>query len=372
MPNFSEDNFNTINSVRVDAHSFRVTLNILQHSDCCPDDLAEVIGRLQNEHGWNRHLLSDDDAEVIYSDVDNNLVEKALREWDVQTARMRDWGFPTWQGFEPAWWDGHSHSTDCRLCGHKDNRYEFPLVNGVNGKEIWTGSTCIVKYGVTVDGDGVAESALKRLRECMGVSKKAQTRHEWQEAHPEHEADMEAIEKALPIANRRYISWDIQRAVDEDGNRILPQNFDSQRHAFGKWARAASKYYRKNGYLTAQRTEDMYTMIGEEWKPGRMMERATSIVALYDRATANDPREMKRRAARNFWSQFKTENPVMNDYQRSRVEYWESRGYMLDDLYSRNRDLVDEIRKANSASGRRQSAKRADSTSKKIAKLPWS
>lgn len=364
--------FNTINSVKVDAHSFRVTLNILQHSECCPDDLADVIARLE-KGGWNRHNLPADDAEVIYSDVDNDLVVEALKEWDVETARMRDWGYPMWQGFAPDWWDGHSHSTDCRLCGHRDNRYEFPLVNRKNGREIWTGSTCIVKYGVTVDGDGVAETALKKLRECMGVSKKAQTRDEWQAAHPNHADDMATIEKALPIANRKYLPWEIRRAVDEDGNRILPANFESQRNALGKWGRAATKYYRKNGYLTQQRTDDLYHDAGDnQFVEGQMLARARSIVALWDKATEHDPREMKKRAARNFWSQFKAENPVMNDYQRGRVEYWEGRGYMLDDLYSRNRELVEEIRKANSATG--QTAARANdrANAKKRAKLPWS
>ena len=359
----------TLNSVRVDAHSFRVTLNLLQNSECCPDDVRDVVRTLEVRLKWNRHLLSPADAETLYSEVDNGLVGRALAEWSVDTSRMRDWCFPEWRPDYTDWWDGSTRRCDCALCGHKDNRYEFPLVNSANGREIWTGSTCIVKYGVVVDGDGCAESALKRLREAMGRSKRAQSRHEWREAYPDHAEDMATIERALPIANRKYVPWRLWSAK-EDGVVILPPNYDSQRRVFGKWARAAVKYYTKHGFLTAKRTEDLYMIVDGKPVPGAMVERARSIVALWERAIANDPEEQRKKKAKEFWTAFIRDNPRMNDYQRSRVDYWARRGYAPEDLYSRNKALMEEIRSANAAKKTRKTTKTA--TAKKLAKLPWS
>ena len=222
---------------------------------------------------------------------------------------------------------------------------------------------------MTVDGDGCAETALAKLRGCMGQSKKAQARHEWEKAHPDHAEAMATIEAALPITNRKYIPWGVRGAVDESGTRILPMNFESQRKALGKWARAASKYYSKNGHLTPQRTRELWTERPDgTWGDGEMLVRARSIVADWERATANDPREVRAQASRAFWGRFIADHPHMNRYQRSRVDYWMRRGYLLDDLYESNRSLVTEIEQ--------QHANRSATVSNviphpAIKKLPW-
>ena len=38
----------------------------------------------------------------------------------------------------------------CELCGKPENVYQFRIVNSVTGQQIWTGSTCILKFGVKV------------------------------------------------------------------------------------------------------------------------------------------------------------------------------------------------------------------------------
>ena len=339
------DRFFAINNAPADAHAFRVTLNILLHSRCCPDDLAEIITKLRDEHSWNRHNLTTIEMESIYANVDGDLCADAVAEWDVDTSRMRDWGFPWWRADHTDWWDGENRRVDCRLCGHRDNRYEFPLVNRLNGNEIWTGSTCIVKYGVTVDGEACAETALGNLRKVMAQSKKAQTKHEWCEEHPDADAMMDRVRAAMSLANRRYINWKIRNATDDDDNRLLPLNFDSQRRLIAIWGRAAIKYFDKNGYLTPQRTNELYTRIGDEWHPGQMVFTADALVSNYAAAeNASDGGGTRKR-----WDEFIRLHPNMNDYQRRQINYFRGNGYTYESLYDRNRALVDEIRAQHAA-----------------------
>jgi len=363
--------FSTINNVQADAHAFRVTLNIILHSSNCPDDLEAVIEVLRDEHGWNRHKLSKLELESIYAHLDSDLCTEALAEWNVESHRMRDWGFPFWRPDYHEWYDGKHRAVDCRLCGHRDNRYEFPLVNTTNGNEIWTGSTCIVKYGVTVDGDACAETALQKLRDIMGKSKNAQKRHQWQEEHPEAEAAIDRIRAALPICNRKYIPWNILNVCDAvTGDRVLPHNFESQRKLLGKWGRAAVKYFDKNEMLTPQRTEELWEKIGDNWADGPMLKTADWIVAKYDEASQHDPTEL----ARKYWTQFIADHPHMNEYQRSRVEYLQRRGYGRATLYDRNAALIVEIEDQHKARANRKADDPAPNAASKAAalkKMPW-
>lgn len=370
----------TLNNVDSDAHAFRVTMNLTGHSQCCPDDLKEVITKLIEEYEWDRRKLTPIELEVIYANMDAQLAADVLEEWDVESLRMRDWGFPWWREDHHEWWDGHSRSVDCRLCGHRDNRYEFPLVNRVNGAEIWTGSTCIVKFGVTVDGDGCAETAIAALRAQMGLSKKAQKRAEWVAEHPDAEEMIALVEEALPIANRRWIPWQVRQAVDDYGHRILPNNFESQRRLFGKWARATVKYFHKNGMLTPKRTHELWEMTSEvteadgsvsrTWAAGDNARVAKWIVAKWEAATQHDPRAK----AERYWADFARKNPVMTDFQREQVASFGRCGYRPDDLRPWNVRVVREIQAANGGAKPVATAetKAAEEEKKaKLAKLPW-
>ena len=188
--------FQTINNVAADAHGFRVTLNIISQSTNCPPDLKAVVETLRDDHNWNRHKLSKVEMESIYAHLDSEVCGHALGEWNVESHRMRDWGFPFWRSDHTEWWDGEHRAVDCQLCGHRDNRYEFPLVNLKTGEEIWTGSTCIVKYGVTVDGDACAETALKKLNSMKKKSKTAQTKDAWEKAYPDADVVIERLCRA--------------------------------------------------------------------------------------------------------------------------------------------------------------------------------
>lgn len=64
-------------------------------------------------------------------------VSKALEEWEY-FGDMNDLEIP---------------SEDCELCGHQDIRYQFEIVNRLNGNKLLIGSECITRFGgITVIG----------------------------------------------------------------------------------------------------------------------------------------------------------------------------------------------------------------------------
>ena len=112
------------------------------------------------------------------------------------------------------------------------------------------------------------------------------------------------------------------------------------------WGRAAIKYFDKTGYLTKQRTNELYTRIGDEWHPGQMVFTADALVSNYAAAeNASDGGG----DARKRWDEFIRLHPNMNDYQRRQVRYFRQNGYTEESLYERNRALVDEIRAQHAA-----------------------
>ncbi len=241
----------TINNVSADAHARRVTLNLVRHSVACPSDLRAVLNKLAAT-GWAWNALSSVDMEQIFATVDAELCEVVKAEYEVDTSTMRDYGFPYWRdGKTPDWFVGE-HEVDCRLCGHKHNRYEFLARNTQGGGDIWMGSTCIRKFGIVVDGEATAEAAYKALSSAMAVSKKAQKKHKWQTDNPYHAEVMSGFMDGLD-ACETYMGWRYQSRLPAEY-----KDWRSYTHALGKALRGAVNYYRKNGYLTDKRTEDVF------------------------------------------------------------------------------------------------------------------
>ena len=358
--------FSTINNTPADAHAFRVTLNIIMHSSTCPDDLAAVVERLRDDYNWDRNRLTKIELESVYAHLDSEICQQALSEWDAETLRMRDWGFPFWRNDYASWWDGENRAVDCKLCGHKHNRYEFPIVNAVNGNEIWTGSTCIVKYGVTVDGDGCAETALAKLRGIMGKSKTAQKRDAWEKEHPDAEATIDRIRAVMGVCSRKYMPWSLKNVVDEDGVRILTYTFERQRVAIRKWGKAAIKYFDKHGMLTPKRTDELWTATDAGWVDGMILEMVDAVATTIERVEENSP-------ATN-WSRFIAAHPRMNRYQRSQIEYLQRNSISRSQCYPSKLALIEEIEEQHKAP---TAAKTEDEAAAKAAAkaadedMPW-
>ena len=334
-----------LNNVPAGAHAFRVTLNLLQHSTSCPPKLKAAIAKLERAD-WDRQCLSDIDLQLIYGLVTPEVCETALAEWSVDTSKMRDYAYPYSSADWETWHTG-DWSVDCRLCGHKHNRFEFPMENS-NGNVIWTGSTCIQKFGVVVNGEATAERALDLLRKAMNSSKKMQSRSQWQEAHPDHEEVMDLLGDGLYLCTRRvpFRMW-----------RSLPAHWQRDTRELAKKLRATLKYHGKNGYLTDQRTCDVWEPVHDEegkvveWSKGRLIKLTESMLAAWKTAEESDPDAEIRR----YWEAWlKKHAEVMDDWQKRKVAYFRDRAYSREELFANNKVMVESIearltRKANEA-----------------------
>lgn len=314
-----------INQVAADAHARRVTLNMTLNSTVCPSRLKPVLLKLKIRN-WQFDALAKSELELIYGLVNEALCLQVLSEYEVTTGSMRDYGFPWWRGgSDPVWFDG-VHEVDCRLCGHKHNRYEFLASNTAGGTDIWMGSTCIRKFGLTVDGESTAEAAWSKLSKAMNVSKKAQTRKQWQDDHPDHDAVMNKVAEASDLVDHHTgrSTWN-----------NLPHGMWRRMKAYSKKMKGAVRYYYKNDYLTNQRTADVWVETETEtetdsiWTPGFGIKEGSAIVALFRAAEAGqDVRDAKVSSDgtvevdqsildnKAHWIKFATDHPNMNSYQR--------------------------------------------------------
>ncbi len=217
------------------AHVQRVTLNLIRHAHCCPSDLKSAITTLAR-CGWDMQTMEKEHRDLlalIYALVDADLADKAKAEFQADTRSIVD-----------HWRD----DCDCELCGHRHIRWEFTLRNTRGGSEVKTGSTCIIEYGLNVDGEATAELALAKLRKAINAGKKRATQSQWQEANPDHVAMMAKIREGL---------YHDQLPV-RPGWPIL-------RHCQSSWVRRVlrlqkaigpiTKYYEANEYLTPKKHE---------------------------------------------------------------------------------------------------------------------
>lgn len=348
-----------LNGLPASKHAFRVTLRLLLSSTNCPDDLEVIIETLM-ENDWDQTTIPSIQLESLYAHLDSELLEEALSEWNVESHRMRDWGWPFWRRDYLDWWDGENRQVDCKLCGHKNNRYEFPILNEKNGKEIWTGSTCIVKYGVTVDGDACSENALKLLNKMKGKSKAAQTRHEWREGHPSADAAIDVVRSALPAASRKWLNRQV--------SAHLPNDYNRRRKAFAIWAKAAVKFYDKKGYLTPQRTEQLFAADADgdtsQCFPGPMWKAANRLTEEWDTAY----RQSGRAETDAYWDKFLRDYPNLTKYEKDRIRQFKLYGNRREDLYSYNEEFVARLEKAHDPVEKKKEAKKLNES---LTKCPW-
>jgi hypothetical protein len=101
-----------------DAHTRRVTLNLIRASTVCPDDIVAIVDALA-ESGWDWTKLTRADAEAIYGLVDDKLVELAKAEFAADTTTVVDLGRHRRDAPQFIDEDG---DTFCPLCGHKHLR----------------------------------------------------------------------------------------------------------------------------------------------------------------------------------------------------------------------------------------------------------
>ncbi len=215
------------------AHVRRVTLNLIRHAAVCPEETREVIDRLASRD-WDFGALTQVEADHLYGVIDGQLADRAKDEFEADTRSIID---------------HRGCDAECKLCGQMHIRFEFLLRNGAGGRDVWTGSTCIVTYGLAVDGETTAEEALKRLNAAINAAKRIAERDDWRAEHPNHEADMEAVRRIAKIAGQ-YLPYDLWN--------LLKPAFRQRARKIASLAKASVKYYNANGFLTDTRTRQLY------------------------------------------------------------------------------------------------------------------
>lgn len=219
------------------AHIRRVTLNLIRHALCCPRPLRRVLNKLA-KFEWDMDALPAKALDTIYAYVDEELAEKAKAEFTADTSSIVDHRASDWT---------------CELCGHQNCRWEFTLENVAGGQSVKTGSHCIVEYSLSVDGEVSAEEALKRLRAAISRMKRVEECEKWQQAHPDH----------VEIMDRLKTVYDYVRAPISVRTlwNYLKRGWNSRTNPWQKKAKATLKYYNREGFLTAKRTDDLSGLI---------------------------------------------------------------------------------------------------------------
>lgn len=313
-----------------DAHTRRVTLNLVRASTKCPDDLICIVDQL-SDSGWDWDKLTQADAEAIYGLLTNELVESAKAEFSADTATVIDLDRHRDDGPDFIDDDGDTH---CPLCGHKHLRWGFTLRNTVKhdtgaelGEDLLTGSTCVVQYGLRVDAETTAEAALAALNAAIARLTRKAEREDWQREHPEHVADLEVVAHAEALVGKTWYDH-----VPPVARKALPYpwgQYRSEKHrSFAQWARASVKYHAKHGFLTNDRTEQLYVSGG--------LEQARSIVALVESALETSPTYC-------YWREWLERHPIMSaDERRILLEIMRG-GYERTGLFSDRRRVVEAV-----------------------------
>lgn len=310
-----------------DAHTRRITLNLIRASTICPDDVALIVDQLADD-GWDWSKLSAADAEAIYGLVTEELVEAAKAEFAADTRTAID--LDRHRGNAPEFIDDDG-DTHCPLCGHKHLRWGFTLRNtekriksAEEGHDLLVGSSCVVQYGLRVDAEQTAEAALAALNAAIARLTRAAECEDWQAEHPDHAAELAIVARA-----ESYVGKEWRNNVPYYARQRLPQNWGlwwSEDHRdFARWAKATVKHYAKNGYLTAPRTAQLYE--------SGALATAQAIVAQVERALAESPVFV-------YWQEWLERHPLISPQERALVQECLNRGWLRHQLYESREAVI--------------------------------
>lgn len=144
----------------------------------------------------------------------------------------------------------------CELCGKGDSkdtgdnrdhlRFEFRLHNTAGGREAWCGATCIVNYGLKVQGAATAEEADRILSQALRQALRAYNIAQWQGQNGDH-ADMQEQYERLRRSTGEAIQ--AQRSIE---SLLLGYDERKLRDVRGivRRFRASLGFYLRSGYLT--------------------------------------------------------------------------------------------------------------------------
>lgn len=291
------------------AHIRRVTLNLIRHAACCPDDLRVVLNKLADRALWDMAALTQIEREFIFATVDDDLADRAKDEFDADLETLVD----------------HRHNeAHCVLCGHNPIRWEFTLRNKAGGHDVNTGSTCIETYGINVDGSATSAHALALLREAIRKAKRKAEREDWQAAHEDHEGDADRLRALLAtLQQHRKPGWLY---------RHLKSNWNGRVNKAINQIRGAVRYYEREGFMTPLQTERVYS-------DGFLGKRGDDMIAELNEAIR------RFRAIRAAYDAFiANHGDVMTREERRLINYLRMRGFGGTDLTREQKRAMQQIR----------------------------
>lgn len=229
----------------------RSTVVLAQSSAALQDildkDLSRTLRRVRRVN-YDFAQLNDRDLEIIYGYFDDKFMRKVKREFAFIPRRG-------------AIRDNQGTVAICNLCGKGDSkdtddnedhiRYEFCLTNLKGGKDVWCGSTCIINYGLKVQGAKTSKQAKRLLEKSLREHKRQWEIEEWQAEHGDHEKIPEQYQsfRRMPYTLRMHgVLYDsfgeLQLAgFDVDATRISTEST-------WKEFRSSSRFYQRHGFLT--------------------------------------------------------------------------------------------------------------------------
>jgi hypothetical protein len=297
-------------------HQRRVTLNLLRHAACCPDDLMPILEKLAGPLDWQIDALSRIEKEVLYATVDDALADQAKNEFQANLHSAVD---------------HRSEECLCLLCGHQHIRFEFDLINTQGGRNTKTGSTCIETYGLNVDGEGTAEAARIALHGVINRLKRVAVKEDWQKAHPNHAAEMDRLRALYATLRVNQQPWKLYRHLADGWRRRCM--------LIVRECRALLQYYDRELFLTEKRTTQFWGAKGTVNQGA--LARATSMDAELTTAMGAYDKIVAR------WQRFLDACPNMSGWERRRVMTWRDRGADPDALYPSDKTLLNTIYKQN-------------------------
>jgi len=232
--------------------------------------------------------VQDDLLELIFAYFDADFTARVLAEFRFVPSRDNVRVHPKCEAI-------------CTLCGKGDSkeeggnvdfiRFEYRLDNRASGREVWCGKTCIIKYGLRVDGAATSDEARGLLERSMREALRQWEINEWRLAHSDHGSMQDEYQAfrgawyARPYDDRRLLQYRVELLI----GGVAPVSDDSRNRATRAFKNAVS-FYLRNGFLTdnKQHAWDRAREIiaadneGIDLMRRAFQERATMLYALLD------------------------------------------------------------------------------------------
>lgn len=258
MGRMQNENGNGSSDKKLGYRVLRTTVVLAENSKAIEDvrdkKLARVIGKVHRVN-FDFEQLTDRDLEVLYGYFDDEFMDLVKEEFTFRAYRGTIREVPG-EGI-------------CCLCGKGDSkdegdnrdhlRYEFLLTNIGGGKDVWCGSTCIINYGLKVQGAETGEEAKKILEKTLREHKRQWEIEAWQAENGDHSDIPEQYTqfRRLPYELRSYgggllnhfgelqlAGFDVGEIHNNVENRKLARDF-----------RTAARFYQRKDFLSEKKTD---------------------------------------------------------------------------------------------------------------------